>query len=183
MEMLAKAGDLTNTDLTQRKAELKLNHKKQLAAFDKETERVLEAADKDTVPSLEVKHAHQRLELRERQLNELAGSMKDLLTKDDLVQQYEEQAANATRAADEFRQRTMFDMAQKIEEIKKARQQKNEEQRRLMEDEVKRLEEALERERDDEALREADKETEMEAERRKKKQEKEEADRVRFLFC
>ena len=199
MEMLAKAGDLSNTDLTQKKAELKLNHKKQLAAFDKETERVLEEADKDPLPSLEVAHAHQRLELRERQLNELAGSMKDLLTKDDLVKQYQEQAEKATQAADEFRQKTLFDMAQKIEEIKKARaqkseeqrrameeeikkarEQKSEEQRRAMEDEVKRLEAQLEREREEEALREAEKEAEMEADRKRKKQEKEEADRVNY---
>ena len=182
MEMLAKAGDLSNTDLTQKKAELKLNHKKQLAAFDKETERVLEEADKDPLPSLEVAHAHQRLELRERQLNELAGSMKDLLTKDDLVKQYQEQAEKATQAADEFRQKTLFDMAQKIEEIKKARTQKSEEQRRAMEEEIKRLEDALDREREDEALREAEKETEMEAERKRKKQEKEEADKVNQEF-
>ena len=180
--MISKAGNLNNTDLTQKKAELKLNHKKQLAAFDKDTERILEDADKDAVPSLEVKHAHQRLELRERQLNELAGSMRDFLTKDDLIKQYTDQAEKATEAANEFRHRTMFDMAHKIEEIKKARQQKNEEQRRAMEEEIKHLEEALDNERDNEALREAEKETEMEAQRKRKKQEKEEADKVRTLL-
>ena len=72
----------------------------------------------------------------------------------------------------------MFDMAHKIEEIKKARQQKSEDQRRAMEEEIKRLEEALDNERDNEALREAEKEAEMEADRKRKKQEKEEADKV-----
>lgn len=180
--MISKAGDMNNTDLTQKKAELKLKHKKQIAAFDKETEQVLDQADKDAVPSLEVKHAHQRLELRERQLNELAGSMRDFLTKDDLVKQYTDQAEKATEAASEFRQRTMFDMAHKIEEIKRARQQKSEDQRRAMEEEIKRLEEALDNERDNEALREAEKEAEMEAERKRKKQEKEEADKVMCCF-
>lgn len=176
--MLSKVGNINDADLTQKKAELKLNHKKQLAAFDTDTKRILEEADKDAVPSLEVKHAHQRLELRERQLNELAGSMRDLLTKEDIVNQYAEQAEKATKAADDFRQRTMFDMAQKIEEVKRVRQQKSEEQRNAMEEEIKRLEEALEREREDEALREAEKETEMQVERKRKKQEKEEADKV-----
>ena len=36
----------------------------------------------DTVPSLEVKHAHARLELRERQLQELAGTMSELSTEE-----------------------------------------------------------------------------------------------------
>lgn len=36
----------------------------------------------DTLPSLEVKHAHARLELRERQLQELAGTMSELSTEE-----------------------------------------------------------------------------------------------------
>lgn len=36
----------------------------------------------DALPSLEVKHAHARLELRERQLQELAGTMNELSTEE-----------------------------------------------------------------------------------------------------
>lgn len=182
MAMLANSGGLNNTDLTQKKAELKLKHKKQMAQFDKETEDVLATAESDAIPSLEVKHAHQRLELRERQLNELAGSMKDLTSKDDLVHQYAEQAAHATKAAEEFRQRTMFDMANKIEDIKKQRQQQGEEQRRAMEEEIKKLEMQLEREREEEALREAEKEAELQANRIRKKEEKDRAEKVQLLI-
>ena len=39
-------------------------------------------AELDAVPSLEVKHAHARLELRERQLQELAGTMNELSTEE-----------------------------------------------------------------------------------------------------
>lgn len=55
---------------------------KQLAQFDTETEEKMAQAELDTVPSLEVKHAHARLELRERQLQELAGTMSELSTEE-----------------------------------------------------------------------------------------------------
>lgn len=179
--MVMNAGNLSNTDITQKKAELKLKHKKQLVEFDKETEDILQAAESDAIPSLEVKHAHQRLELRERQLNELAGSMKDLTSKEDLIQQYANQADHATKAAEEFRQRTMFDMANKIEEIKKQRQQKGEQQKLAMEEEIRKLELQLEREREEEALREAEKAAEMETNRLRKKEEKDRADKVTVI--
>lgn len=182
--MISKSGNLDSADLTQKKAELKLKHKKQLAQFDKETEEMLVAADVDAIPSLEVKHAHQRLELRERQLNELAGSMKNLISKDDLIQQYAEQAEKATAAANDFRQRTMFDMAQKIEDIKNTRKAKDDEQRIAMEEEVRKLEEQLEREREAEALREAEKEADLDSDRKRRKQEKDEAEKVCLcIFC
>lgn len=55
---------------------------KQRAQFDTETEEKVAQAEMDTVPSLEVKHAHGRLELRERQLQELAGTMNELSTEE-----------------------------------------------------------------------------------------------------
>lgn len=55
---------------------------KQLAQFDTETQDKMAQAELDTVPSLEVKHAHARLELRERQLQELAGTMSELSTEE-----------------------------------------------------------------------------------------------------
>ena len=42
-------------------------------------------AELDALPSLEVKHAHARLELRERQLQELAGTMNELSTEEVLL--------------------------------------------------------------------------------------------------
>ena len=55
---------------------------KQRAQFDAETQEKVVQAELDTVPSLEVKHAHGRLELRERQLQELAGTMSELSTEE-----------------------------------------------------------------------------------------------------
>ena len=55
---------------------------KQLAQFDSEADKRLAEAEMDAVPSLEIKHAHARLEMRERQLRELAGTMKDLTTEE-----------------------------------------------------------------------------------------------------
>ena len=56
----ARSGDLESAELTQKKAELKLKHKKQLNKFDKETEELLHSAEQEAIPSLEVKHAHAR---------------------------------------------------------------------------------------------------------------------------
>ena len=64
------------------------------------------------------------------------GSMKDLTSQEDLIKSYTEKAENATKAAEEFRSRTLFEMANKIEEIKKARKNKDDEQRKAMEEEV-----------------------------------------------
>lgn len=55
---------------------------KQLAQFDAETQEKVAQAELDALPSLEVKHAHGRLELRERQLQELAGTMNELSTEE-----------------------------------------------------------------------------------------------------
>ena len=55
---------------------------KQLAQFDAETQEKVTQAELDALPSLEVKHAHARLELRERQLQELAGTMNELSTEE-----------------------------------------------------------------------------------------------------
>ena len=55
---------------------------KQRAQFDTETEEKVAQAELDTVPSLEVKHSYGRLELRERQLQELAGTMSELSTEE-----------------------------------------------------------------------------------------------------
>ena len=55
---------------------------KQLTQFDAETQEKVAQAELDALPSLEVKHAHARLELREKQLQELAGTMNELSTEE-----------------------------------------------------------------------------------------------------
>ena len=52
------------------------------ANFDSEAEERLSQAELNALPSLDVKHAHARLELRERQLQELAGTMNELTTEE-----------------------------------------------------------------------------------------------------
>lgn len=50
--------------------------------FDAETEKMLKETETDPLSSLQIKQAHARLELREKQLNELAGSMQQHITED-----------------------------------------------------------------------------------------------------
>ena len=183
MEMMANYGNLESTDLAQRKMNLKIHHQKHLNDFDKETATMLEEVEKRSIPSLEVTHAHKRLALREKQLNELAGSMKDLINKEELVKQYAEQAEKASEAAEEFRKRAMFDMANKIEQIKNERQLQSEEQRIAMEEELRQLELQLEKERQEEVLREAEKETERLVDIKRKHQARDDAEKVCIWVC
>ena len=182
MDIINKSGNLDSADLRQKKLALNLKHKKQLVEFDKCKDDLLASADLETFPSLQVKHAHARLELRERQLNELSNSMKDFITREELSKQYSEEAEKATQAVEEFKQRTIFEMAKKIEDVKRAQRENGDEQRKAMEEEVRRLEEQLEHEKEAEALREAEKEAEMESLRQRKAREKEEAEKVIYLF-
>ena len=179
--MISKAGKLDSSDLTQKKTALKLKHKKQLADFDKKTDEMVASADADFVPSLQVKHARARLELRERQLNELSGSMKDFVTADELKKDYAEQAEKAGHALQEFKQKTMYEMSKKIEDVKRLRREKADEQKRVMDEEVRRLEKQIEFEKEAENNRETEKESEMEILRKRKLQEKTEAERVYYL--
>lgn len=55
---------------------------KQLAEFDAETEAKIKETETDPLSSLQIKHAHARLELREKQLDEMAGSMQELTSEE-----------------------------------------------------------------------------------------------------
>ena len=48
-----------------------------MSDFDALTEQMVAAAEKDVLPYLEVEHVNQRLELREKQLQELADVRTD----------------------------------------------------------------------------------------------------------
>jgi len=54
-----------------------------------------------------------------------------------LIKNYAEEAERASQAAKEYRDQTMFEMAEKINRIKAERQQQSEEQKRKMDEEVK----------------------------------------------
>merc|ERR1712141_343141 len=132
MDLIAQAGSISSADLAQRKAEMKLKQKKQLAEFDAETEKKLKEVDNDPLSSLEVKHSHARLQLREKQLDELAGSMQQLVSEEELVEQYEKKAEQAAEAANAYRESASFDVAARIENMKKQRQSQSEEEKKRM---------------------------------------------------
>ncbi|XP_070551144.1 golgin subfamily A member 6-like protein 25 isoform X1 [Ptychodera flava] len=78
MDLLTNPGDMTEEELADRKEDLLRQHKKQLSDFDKITAQKIEQAEKDILPGLDVKHAHERLALKEKQLRELADAMRDM---------------------------------------------------------------------------------------------------------
>ena len=55
----------------------------------------------------------------------------------ELTQSYIEEAQRAADSAKEFRERTMFDMANKINEIKEKRRLRSEEERKKMDEEIR----------------------------------------------
>ena len=60
-----------------------------------------------------------------------------LFSPQELVQSYIEEAQRAADSAKEFRERTMFDTANKIDEIKEKRRMQSEEERKKMDEEIR----------------------------------------------
>ena len=55
----------------------------------------------------------------------------------ELVQSYAKEAEQAAEAAKEFRDRTMYEMAEKIDQIKEKKRLQSEEQRKKMDEEIR----------------------------------------------
>ncbi|XP_078608959.1 uncharacterized protein LOC144880579 isoform X5 [Branchiostoma floridae x Branchiostoma japonicum] len=165
LELVTNAGSLTAPELAKRKAELQQAHKKQLADFDKRTAALLAEAEKDVLPSLQIDHAHARLELREKQLKELADAMKNLSPEQAaLIEEYAQDAEKAAEAARDFRETKMKELNQQMEKIKEEKRRKEEERKRKLRDQVS----ALEQEIEDERKRDEKREQERLADREKR---------------
>jgi len=105
-----------------------------LKDFDNVTIKLLEQAEKETTPQQKIQETHARLQLKEKQLNELAEAMKQYSPKDVLYKKYQEDAHLATDEAKRYRDDVWKKMQEEFERRKaEQRERENEKQRKLME--------------------------------------------------
>ena len=63
----------------------------QLKDFDNLTTQMLTQAEQEVTPQQEINQTHQRLQMKEKQLQELADAMRSYSPTEELYKQYEEQ--------------------------------------------------------------------------------------------
>lgn len=138
---------LSNADLSRQKLELKKQHKKQLAEFDKATQETKDKISSKLNPEKELKYNTQVLALREKQIKELAQVISEFSPEEALVRSYEAEAERAAAEAERFRQEIIESREQKIAKLKEERLQKEESRRKEREAKLKELEAEIEREK------------------------------------
>ena len=102
----------------------------ELGEFDDHTVQLLERAEQEVSPQQVIQQTHQRLNLKEKQLQELADAMKTFSPTEELHKQYAEQAKLASEEARKYKE----DMYRKLQEELARRK----EEQRLAEEERKR---------------------------------------------
>ena len=93
-ELIANSGHLSPGELSQKKDALRKKHQAEIDKFDEMTKELIKANEQELLPQLDIEHTHEKLELKSRQLTELAEAMKRYSPKDELVKQYEEVSRN-----------------------------------------------------------------------------------------
>ena len=89
-----------------------------MSDYDELTQRLIERAEKDMAPQVLISHASDRLELKERQLRELAEAMRRLDPRNSAIEDFEREAAAAAAEAKAYREKTLKEMQQAAEEEK-----------------------------------------------------------------
>lgn len=97
----------------------------------------MEQAEKDMRPVTETKQTHQRLELREKQLQELSGAMQTYNPKEEIRQKYAQDAEKASREFQRFKEDVMCRVQEDFEKRKKEEEERETEKRRKMEEHYK----------------------------------------------
>ena len=96
------------------------------------TAQLITQAEKDLLPYLDVEEMNSRFTLKERQLQEIADSMKSLNPKDVLIQQYENEARQAAEEAQKHRDSKLKQMHEEMERLKAERLRKEDEKKKKM---------------------------------------------------
>lgn len=173
-DLIANAGDMSPEELARRKEQLKKQQEKTLKDFDNLTTQLITQAEKETTPQQEVQQMYARLELKEKQLQELADAMKRYSPSEELYKQYQEEARLAMEEAKHYKNSIMKKMQEELERRKAEEKQREEERKRALVENLRKMEQDLEREEELEAQRAREREAEKE---RLRKQQLEERDR------
>lgn len=97
----------------------------------------MEQAEKDVRPITETKQTHQRLELREKQLQELSDAMQTYNPKEEIRQKYAKDSEKASIEFQKFKGDVMFRMQEDFEKRKKEEEERETEKRSKMEEHYK----------------------------------------------
>lgn len=106
-----------------------LLNQKQLADFDELTERMVDRAVKNILPELDIAETNARLDLKDKQLQELAAAMRKYSPVDELRKKYEEEARKNREEMEKFKKDVINKMQKELERQKEERR-KREEQRK-----------------------------------------------------
>lgn len=143
---------------TKKQEEYRKRHNKQLLEFDEKTESVLAKLPKELTAEQNAIFAQEKLQLKEKQLLELSGALRDMTGDEEGAATYAKQAEELALEAQSFRDKVSRQTEEKINEIKEERRKKEEEISQRMRGELEELEAELE----EETLRHAAREKEVE---------------------
>ena len=88
--LIANSAHLPPNELSQKKESLRSKHQSELVEFDALSKKLIEATEADLLPQIEVEQVNARLQLKGKQLNELADAMNTYTPGELLVKQYQE---------------------------------------------------------------------------------------------
>merc|ERR1711874_636823 len=174
LDLMGNAGSMPADELELKKEQLKMQQEKQLKDFDELTSKMGEKAERDLRPELDITETNARLELKEKQLQELAEAMKKFSPVDELKKKYADDAKKVKEELEKFKKDIMNKMQKELERRKEEQKKREEERKQKMLQQLKQLEKDLE----DEHQREVERQKERAAEKeRVKKQQIEERKR------
>ncbi|EDV28435.1 uncharacterized protein TRIADDRAFT_51343 [Trichoplax adhaerens] len=173
-ELLAHSDGISPLELKSRQRALEGKQQTQLAEFDKDAATKMQEAAKDVMFNLQIQHANARLALKTKQLAELSSSMQELAGQRELIAEYTDRTNEATRTAQQDREKIMKEMEAKLEKIKAEKRKAQEKQRAELAQQLEALQDELqlEQSKDEQYLEEQIAEREkVHEEQRKKKDE------------
>ncbi|XP_062603182.1 uncharacterized protein LOC134264959 [Saccostrea cucullata] len=176
-DLIADSGNMDPAELARRKEQLKQRQQQELSEFDSHTAQLLERAEQDVSPQQEIKQTHDRLNLKEKQLHELADAMKTFSPAEELHKQYAEQAKMAADEAKKYKEDMYRKLQEELERRKEEQRLAEEERKRKMLEKYKQLEEELEEQARLEEQKQKDREAEREKLRQQQMEERERRER------
>lgn len=172
-DLIADSGNMDPAELARRKEQLKQRQQQELSGFDDHTTQLLERAEQEVSPQQEIQQTHQRLNLKEKQLQELADAMKTFSPAEELNKQYAEQAKLASEEARKYKEDMYRKLQEELARRKEEQRLAEEERKRKMLEKYKQLEEELEAEARLEEQKQKDREEERQRLRQQQMEERE----------
>ena len=147
LQLISKSASLMKPELAKQKTQMKKEHRKQLAEFDRKTQALLEAVNREVSSEMDVHHQEKLLSLRERQIREIANTMEEISPEQALIQSYKYEARHAAEEAERYRKEVVEARERRLNDLKEEKRRREEERRKEREQQVRELEAEISRER------------------------------------